>query len=372
MGGTERQMVELLRRLDRREFEVHLACFHRRGALASRAVEHAASIAAFPIDGFGRPSAARQLFAFARWCRRINARIVHTCELYSNIFGLPGAALAGVEVRIGNRRELRTPDKSRAQLAAQGAAYRTAHIVVANSTAAAAQLREEGLPEDKIHMIPNGVDCDAFAAPDRDRPIRSIVTVANLRPEKGHDTLIEAASIIVRSHPDVDFQVIGDGPLRASLVRQVNLRGLRSKFTFLGERPDVPARLAAADLFVLPSRSEACPNGVLEAMASALPVVAARVGGVPELIEGGVNGVLVDADAPDQLASAVCDLVNRPAYARALGRAARATAVERFAFDRMVARFEQLYLSALHERVLSPESGCEPRPSSRSTRAVKV
>jgi glycosyltransferase involved in cell wall biosynthesis len=365
-------MVELARRLDRREFEIHLACFHRRGALESGAVECATSIAAFPIDGFARPSAVRQMVAFARWCRRIGARIVHTCELYSNIFGLPAAALAGVDVRIGNRRELRTADKSRAQLAAQRAAYRTAHMVVANSTAAAAQLHEEGLSPHKIQVIPNGVDCGAFAAPERNRPVRSIVTVANLRPEKGHDTLIEAAPIILEHHPDIEFQVIGDGPLRASLVRQVNLRGLRSKFRFLGERPDVPERLAAADLFVLPSRSEACPNGVLEAMASSLPVVASRVGGVPELIESGVNGVLIDADAPDQLASAVRDLADRPCYARALGRAARETAVQRFAFDRMVARFEQLYLSALHERAPSVEPGCETQPSSRPTRAVKV
>jgi glycosyltransferase involved in cell wall biosynthesis len=366
-------MVELVRRLDRREFEVHLACFHRRGALEARAIEHAASVAAFPITGFARPSTVRQMAAFARWCRRIGARIVHTCELYANIFGLPAAALAGVDVRIGNRRELRTPDKSRAQLAAQRLAYRSAHMVVANSSAAAAQLRDEGLGDDKIHVIPNGVDCAAFAAPDRTRPMRTIVTVANLRPEKGHDTLIEAAPLIVQRHPDVEFQIIGDGPLRAALVRQVNLRGLRSKFTFLGERPDVAERLAAADLFVLPSRSEACPNGVLEAMASSLPVVASRVGGVPELIERDVNGVLIDADAPGQLAAAVIDLIERPAHARALGRAARQTAVQRFAFDRMVARFAALYLSALHERVPGTELSAAPTTSSsRPTRAVKV
>lgn len=366
-------MVELARRLDRREFEVHLACFHRRGALEARAVESAASVAAFPIGGFARPSTLAQMAAFARWCRRIGVRIVHTCELYANIFGLPAAALAGVDVRIGNRRELRTPDKSRAQLAAQGLAYRSAHLVVANSSAAAAQLREEGLSGDRIHVIANGVDCGAFAAPERGRPIRSIVTVANLRPEKGHDTLVEAAPAILRRHPEVEFQIIGDGPLRAALVRQVNLRGLRSKFAFLGERPDISERLAAADLFVLPSRSEACPNGVLEAMASSLPVVATRVGGVPELIQPGVNGVLVDADAPEELAAAVSDLIDRPAHARTLGRAARQTAVEGFAFERMVARFEALYLSALHARVPDAEpSSTTSSPPSRSTRAVKV
>jgi len=352
-------MVELVRRLDRREFEVHVACFHRRGLLESLAVEHSASVATFPLDGFARPSALRQLLAFARWCQRIDARIVHTCELYANIFGLPGAALAGVEVRIGNRRELRTGDKSRAQLACQRLAYRAAHLVVANSAAAAEQLRAEEVPAAKIRTIPNGVDCAAFATPERDRPITRITTVANLRPEKGHDTLIAAASLILQRHPEVEFHLIGDGPLRASLVRQVNLRGLRSKVHLVGERPDVPAQLAASDLFVLPSRSEACPNSVLEAMASGLPIVASRVGGIPELIDSGVHGLLVEPDAPDSLAAAALDLIDHPARARALGRAAREAAVQRFGFDRMIAGFEQLYRSELERSVLSAEPGHE-------------
>ena len=108
-------------------------------------------------------------------------------------------------------------------------------------------------------------------------------------------------------------------------------------------------------------------------MASSLPVVATRVGGVPELIQPGVNGVLVDADAPEELAAAVSDLIDRPAHARTLGRAARQTAVEGFAFERMVARFEALYLSALHARVPDAEpSSTTSSPPSRSTRAVKV
>jgi glycosyltransferase involved in cell wall biosynthesis len=357
VGGTERQMVELMRRLDRREFEVHIACVHRGGPLESRALEGAASIACFPIAGFARPSAVQQMLSFARWCRRIDAQIVHTCELYANILGLPGAALAGVRVRIGNRRELRTPDKRRAHIAAQRWAYRAAHVVVANSTAAAEQLRSEGIPAARIHVIPNGVDCDLFTVPPRQRPIRRIVTVANLRLEKGHDTLIAAMSLLAGRHPDVEVVIVGDGPLRSTLVRQVNLRGLRSRIRFLGERPDIASQLAGADLFVLPSRTEACPNAVLEAMSSGLPIVATRVGGVPELIEDGIDGLLVPADEPNELAGAIESLIEQPARADALGRAARQKAEQRFAFDRMVGGFEHLYLSALDQRAFGPVPG---------------
>jgi glycosyltransferase involved in cell wall biosynthesis len=333
-----------------------VACFHRRGALESLVAGQVTSIATFPVRGFGRPASLQQWFSFARWCRRINARIVHTCELYSNMFGLPAAALAGVDVRVGNRRELATPDKSRGQLACQRVAYATAHVVVANSTAAAAQLRREGVPAGKIRTIANGVDCATFA-PARmpGRPIRRVVTVANLRPEKGHDTLISAAALVIGQRPDTEFLVVGGGPLDASLRREVERRGLGSRVQFLGERSDVPALLASSDLFVLPSRSEASPNGVLEAMAAGLPVVASRVGGVPELIESGVNGLLVAPDRPAELAAAVLDLIARPQVAGALGVAAREKAERQFSFDRMVSGFEHLYLSELGRRAVGSE-----------------
>ena len=352
-------MVELMRRLDRRAFEVHVACVHRGGPLEARALEGAASIASFPISSFARPSAVQQMVAFARWCRRIDAQIVHTCELYANVLGLPAAALARVPVRIGNRRELRTPDKRRAHIAAQRLAYRAAHLVVANSSAAARQLHAEGVAPGKIRVIANGVDCDRYSAVPRNRPIRRIVTVANLREEKGHDTLILAASMLAERHPGIEITFIGDGPLRAALVRQVNLRGLRNRVHFAGERNDVPAQLAAADLFVLPSRTEASPNALIEAMASGLPIVASRVGGIPELIESGRNGVLVTPDDPRAFAAAIGNVIEHPSFAAALGRNAREAAERRFAFSAMIGAFEQLYLTALDERAFDGEG--EPR-----------
>ncbi len=358
VGGTERQMVELVHRLDRSRFEVHLACFHRGGVLENRARDGVASMATFPIRGFHRPSSVAQWFAFARWCRQIGARIVHTCELYANIFGLPAAAFAGVDVRIGNRRELVTPDKSRAQLACQRLAYSTAHVVVANSSAAAEQLRREGVPAHKIRTIPNGIDLDAFAHTRERRPLRRIVIVANLRVEKGHDTLIEAAPAILERHPDVEFRIVGDGPLRRLLEQDVAERGLGSRFVFFGQRHDVPALLAESDLFVLPSRTEAAPNSVLEAMAAGLPCVATRVGGVPEFVNDGVTGRLIEPDHPGALASTVLDLIEHPDVAADLGRAAHQEIVRRFSFDRMVADFEALYHTELDKR----SAGREPSP----------
>lgn len=345
-GGTERQMIELVRRLDAARFRVHVACFERGGAWLPRVAERAASIVEFPIRGFAKPSTFRQLLAFAAWCRRERIAVVQTCDLYANIFGLPGAALAGVPVRIGSRREL-NPDKSPGQIRLQRLAYRCATKVVANSPAAQGILEQEGVARESIAVLPNGLDPTAFAERQPRTGGRTLITVANLRPEKSHETLIAAAAMLVRDFPALRVRFVGSGPRRAELEALTAAQGLSAHVEFLGHRDDVPALLAEADLFVLPSRSEAFPNGVIEAMAAGLPVVASAVGGLLDLIDDGRTGRLVPPGRPDALAAAVRSLLEHPAQADAMGAAARAAVLQQYSFDRMVASFEQLYLSSL-------------------------
>ncbi len=345
-GGTERQMTELVQRLDRKRFTVHVACLHRRGAWLPRVLESAASVVEFPIHGFARAATIRQMLAFALWCRRERIAVVQTCDLYTNIFGLPGAALARVPVRIGSRREL-SPDKSIGQLRLQRLAYRSATKVVANSPAAKAMLEAEGLATESIAVIPNGVN-PAFLAPvERSAAVRTIVTVANLRPEKSHETLLAAAAAMVGHHPDLRFRIVGDGPRRSELEQLAATLGLGAHVEFLGHREDVPALLAAADVFVLPSRSEAFPNGAIEAMAAGLPVVACAVGGLLDLIEDGRTGLLVPAGDAEALRRALESLLDRPDRAVAMGAAARRAVEQHYSFDRMVGSFEDLYRSGL-------------------------
>ena len=354
-GGTERQMTELIRRIDSARFKVHVACFHREGAWLPRVAERAASIVEFPIDAFVRPGTLTQLMAFVRWCRRERIAVVQTCDLYANIFGLPGALMAGVPVRIGSRREL-NPDKTAAQIRLQRQAYRCATKVVANSAAARAILEQEGLATASIAVIPNGVDVASFPgrSPDRAvRPVRSIITVANLRPEKSHETLIAAAALLVGDFPALQFQIAGGGPRRAELEALVAARGLQKHFVFLGHRDDVPALLSAADIYVLPSRSEAFPNGAIEAMAAGLPVVASAVGGLLDLVHDGRTGMLVQPGHPEELAGALRRLVTDRPFAARIGEAAQAHVKERYSFGRMVKAFEDLYTAGLPSRSLT-------------------
>ena len=352
-GGTERQMTELIRRLDPR-FEIHVACFRKEGAWLSRVADRAASVVEFQVSGFATPGAAKQLAAFARWCRRHRIAVVHTCDLYANILGLPGAALARVPIRIGSRREL-NPDKSPGQIHLQRHAYRCATTVAANSPAARRMLETEGIAPASIAVIPNGIDAMTRPVRESGTGVRRLITVANLRAEKQHDVLLRAVAALAARGRVVELAIVGDGPRRGPLEALTRSLGIESCVRFLGHREDVPVLLAASDAFVLASRSEAFPNAAIEAMAAGLPVVASAVGGLLDLIAQGRTGVLVAQGDVRQLADAIDTLIGDPVGAAALGARAREHVREHYSFDRMVDAFERLYLSERPaRRVLRP------------------
>lgn len=343
-GGTQRQMIELLARLDRRRFRVYPVCFHTAGVWYDRVVRLGEPVALFPIHGFRRPATARELHAFVQWCREKEIAVLHTCELYSNIFGLPGGAMASVPARIGSRRGfVETPGLQ----TLQRASYAAAHRIVANSRAAAQRLRREGVSDEKIVLIPNGIDSAVFAAREYSQRPRQIAMVACLREEKRIDVLIKAAPEILARFPDAHFLIVGDGTCREALVALTRRLGVNDRFSFLGHRDDVPQILAQADVFVLPSRSEAFPNSIIEAMASGLPVVASNVGGIPELVEDGKTGHLVPPGDAKALAAALNGLLDDPHRSAEYGRAGRIKIEANYSFDRMVEQMETLYVTEL-------------------------
>ncbi|HUK35722.1 MAG TPA: glycosyltransferase family 4 protein [Vicinamibacterales bacterium] len=347
-GGTERQMIELLRRLDPARWQVHIACIHASGEWLSRASEAAASVKEFPFPAFRHPHVLLRTREFIRWCREQSIAVVHTADLNANIFALPAAAAAGVAVRIANRREI-IPGRTRSQIVAQRAAYQFAHKIVANCHAAADRLRIERVSAARIATVPNGVDPGVFSATRLRRPLRRVTIVANLQPNKGHDVLIDAAPEILRHFPDARFDVVGSGPERTKLQARAAAQGVAAAFAFVGYDADVPQRLRDADVFVLPSYTEAFPNAVLEAMCAGLPIVASGVGGLLELVDDGRTGLLVAPGDPRALAHAVCRVMANRALGERLGKTA-AQDVQRYSYSRMTSSFELLYLAELNRR----------------------
>ena len=355
-------MTELVRRLDPRLFTVHVVSLSGRGTLRSRIESAVASIAVFKLRSLKSPSTLRQMLRFSGWCREHGIQAVLACDFYANVFALPAAALADVPVRFGSRRDVFMPERTPAQQFLQRLAYQLAHRVVANSTAAVEQLIEEGVADSRIVQIANGIDFSRYTDSDAAARVarakstgrRVITTVANLRPGKGHEVLLKAAARVIRRVPDVRFQIVGDGPRRQELEQQAATLRISAQVSFAGHRDDVPAILAQSDIFAFPSFMEASPNAVIEAMAAGLPIVATRVGGIPEVIEHEHSGVLVPPGDDRALAAGILRLIERPDVATEAGHAARQAVEARFSFDRMVSEFQDLFLAELSARV-APE-----------------
>jgi glycosyltransferase involved in cell wall biosynthesis len=167
-------------------------------------------------------------------------------------------------------------------------------------------------------------------------------TVANLRAIKGNADLLAAARRVVDEDPDVRFVTVGQGPQEAELRALHERLGLGDRLLMLGHRPDAIRLMGGCDVFCLASRHEGLPVALMEALALGLPVVATAVGGVPEVVEDGVEGVLVPPRRPDALADALLALARDPDRRRRMAEAAAARG-ERLAISATVARVEQLY-----------------------------
>lgn len=211
------------------------------------------------------------------------------------------------------------------------AALGRASRVIAVSGALGDRVAETGVPRSRIAIVRNGVDGEQFAIRDaaeararlglpQDR--RLVVFVGNLLAVKGPDVLVEAAGkLAASSGPPIHLCVVGGGALADQLDARAKALGVADRIRFTGRvlPTDVPAYMNAADVFCLPSRDEGCPNVVLEALASGKPVVATRVGGIPELIRE-ENGILVPSEDPAALAAALTEAAARPWDPEALRR----------------------------------------------------
>jgi glycosyltransferase involved in cell wall biosynthesis len=227
--------------------------------------------------------------------------------------------------------------------------------VVTVTKAAALVLQASGIPQQRMRVISSGVDTEWFSQSNhRDgracwgiSPDSLVIgCLANVLAIKGQDLLIEAFSKVTRAFPAACCLFVGreDGsPYGLEVRARVSRLGLSDKIHFAGFQSDVRLCLSAMDCVALTSRSEGLPIALLEAMAMGKPVVATRVGGIPEVVEDGVTGLLVPPDNPDSIAGALQALLGDPARRQQMGRAGRRRVLEQFDLNSSVEAFQQLY-----------------------------
>ena len=321
-GGSERQIVEFVRAAHPDHAECVVICQGQEGPLASEVRATGAKVIAIDLEGSrslrGIGQFAHGLGRLAKALRAEQPDVVYAFLFWGYSIGVPLAALVVPRAcRVQGRRslpEVDVPGRS-IFLGLRRITNRYTHGAIANSLAVGgAVARHEPALAGRLWVVPNGVR----GVGRRSRPDGSltIVCVANLKPNKGHATLLGAVS---RLRSDGwSLLLVGEGPERSNIEQMIASANLRERVMMLGGRVDVHDILNTADIVVLPSYSEGMPNAVLEAMAHGVPVVASDVGGVRSLLGSGA-GIVVPPRDVSALTNALQRLIDEPSLRSNMG-----------------------------------------------------
>lgn len=302
----------------------------------------------------------------ARFIREQRIDIVHCILPNAYFYGTIAALLAGRRNIIMSRLSLNNYQKTIPLYftVERKFLHFFVKIAVGNANSVLYDLVEEGIPKRKLFLLYNGIAVDGYR-PSAERRVRArdmlglapetlvVTAVGNLHPYKGHADLIAAVARIAEELPR-PWRLIIAGSDRAGhelvLRRMISELGIEQCVTLLGHRDDIPDILAAADIHAMPSHEEGLPNSIIEAMASGLPIVASRVGGIPELVIENENGLLVEPRDPDGLSKALLTLAQDVHMRMRVGEANLARVRARFSLENSVSRYNELYGSLARGR----------------------
>lgn len=350
-------LAQMARHVDRSRCEWSFACFYEGGPM--RDVFESAGCATFNFD---LPSQfdPRAVFRAQGLIDQVQPDIVHTHLLRADLFAGLAARLSGVKTIVttahANGAFRRERKRFTDPILDSTCARLSTHFIAVSQATKDDWCERLGIDASRITVIHTGVETapkfdhaavdgfrEACGAGDE---LPLVLTVARLSYEKGIDTLLETALLLKARGTRFRWVVVGEGRDRPEIEAVINEHDLADCVRLAGFVPDVWPAMAAADVVCIPSKSEAFPVVMLEAMALGRPIVATRVGGVPEAITHNVDGLLVDPNEPDELACAVRSLLTSPGDAALLGVRARATVCKRFdaanVAEQYVATYENL------------------------------
>lgn len=352
VGGAERHVVSLASALAQRGHIVTLAGSVD-GALAPLAEQ--AGVSVRPL--LRHLAKRRMSFAFAwklaQLIRQSQFDLVHA-HMYAS-------AAASAFATLGTDIPLVITEHSEAIWRSRSARYfsrwfysRAKHIIAVSKGIRHRLIEQDGVPYDRVTVIMNALsstpELPASIQPGLPAELRNgplVGLASRLQPEKGVKYFLEAAVRVLQLLPQANFLVMGDGPLRKELQTYAALLGVHKRIHFLGFRLDARALVGLLDVLVVPSLSEGTPVVTLEAMAAGVPVVASTVGGIPEQIRHGREGLLVPPGDSSALAEAILRLLRNPLWMQQLGEAGRQRVLSQFRFPTMVQETEDIYRLAL-------------------------
>ncbi|MCL6620973.1 MAG: glycosyltransferase [Syntrophobacterales bacterium] len=350
VGGAEEVVAAIVRGLNPELFEVEAATLGTLGAIGEELRREGYRVTALNLP-LKRTPALRLIRSVRRLLRDRHPEILHTHLYHPNLYGRLAAWGLGLPV-VCSVHNVYTRIKGH-RLFLNRLLVPLTDVVLAVSPQVWADIRRyDGVPPEKLLLLPNGVDLRAMDLPESREEARArlqvdgfvIGAVGRLEEAKGHTWLLEALRLLGGDLPELTLLVAGEGRLEEALRRQAADLGLEGRVRFLGWRRDVPLILKALDLYVQPSLWEGLSLALLQAMAAGLPVVATRIPGFEQVITSGVNGVLVPPRDAAALAAAIRELKGDPATRARLGEAARRTVSDHYSQETMLHRLQELYL----------------------------
>ncbi len=342
-GGTQRQMLELTRHLDKSLFAPEIWTLRQGDAFLPMAQKYG-----IPVRQLCNDATLVPLHGIKALWKEFSSKrppIVHLHTTFPNMWGRILGRLCALPVIVGSIRSKRNVHKQKERYT-----WRLTHTHICNATSLYNDLRQEGLPAHRLYTIPNGVDIELFSPPEQGLcTAPHIINVGRLVKEKDQDTLLRAFALVQKQMPEAHLHVVGDGYLRESLEQTAQELSIASKVTFHGGSTEVKDFLSKARVFALSSIDEGTPNAILEAMAMGLPIVSTAVDGVPYMVEEGKNAFLVPPKDYKALGEKLLQLLQTPSLAENMGQAAREHVVQNYSLQLMARRHEAVYLEYYHK-----------------------
>ncbi len=338
-GGTQRYALSLLDHMDRGLFAPQVWVL--RGGTEMLPMAHEAGVEVRWLSHCGRVSP-MAILRLTHALLRERPDILYTLTVVPNIWGRLMGRLARVPVIVSGYRNL-LPKQHERWL------WRLSDRIICNAWALKETMTHRfGVEPSRVAVIPNGVDTTFFLpAPEKRAAEPTVVTVGRLVWEKDPLSLVEAFALAAGRLPQARFVMVGKGPLTGKVEERIRSRGLEERVTLTPCASDVREILQQAWAFALGSVSEGVPNAILEAMSTGLPVVATRVGGIPELVQDGETGILVRPHDPAGLASALVALLQDAPRRQAMGVRARQRALAHHSLEAMTRSTERVIMEAL-------------------------
>lgn len=339
-GGAERMLLDLVKNLDKERYEVKLATVVSGGSLVDEFRDAGIEVNIFQKKsklGFG------VIWQIYKFLKQENPKIVHTHLFGGDTWGRLAAILARVPVIISTEHNTNLDESWFKRKVKKFLSLFTKRIVAVSEAVRQYSLAVDHINKKKIVVILNGIEVEKFIAISEKKysspPI--IGVIGRLEKQKGHEYLFEALNLI-KTIPWV-LWVVGDGTLKGRLERLAQDLSLRERIIFLGARRNIVEILSQIDIFVLPSLWEGLGLAALEAAAAGKPIVASRIGGIPEIIEHEVTGILVEPKNVKSLADGLERMLLGEVEAKEMGKRAREVVVQKFSVEKMVREYEKLY-----------------------------